>query len=334
MTGAPAVFVKVRCPCGTALKVSDRKRGSVVRCPQCHGEVPVPHDAPEVPPKPVAETTPAKSAPPPRSKSPKADVPAPDVQKSAVVRPPPRAVPPPRKKPTANEPAPPTPPPSATAASPPPPPPASEAPRGVPPVAPPPLSAPPLNPAKVAPPRPAAEPALSPASAPAPQPAPEPPRRGIRHEPSRIHGTYILAFALLALAAFGAVPSVLDLVDHIQSDRSKGVACWAVTLFVVSLIEAAYAVYLLQSPDWSTVWMVAIWTLLIATVYAIVLGVSIVSRQESTLIQWLELQDKVYNGKATRWSFIMLSLTSLFAYFAGTYGVRWHNTFLRMRKFG
>ena len=55
------------------------------------------------------------------------------------------------------------------------------------------------------------------------------------------------------------------------------VARWALVLFFLGIVQLAYAVYLFQLPDWTTVWVVTVLLLLLAAGYAGVLGLVLMS---------------------------------------------------------
>lgn len=122
------------------------------------------------------------------------------------------------------------------------------------------------------------------------------------------------------------MPAVLDIVDHFRAEDSPGIANWAFVLIAAAGLQAAYAVYAMQLPDWSTVWVTSLFALVLATLYAMVLAIAMLAGADSELIQSLDLADKIQGNKAAGWSFILASLSSLLAYFGGRLSVRWHQT--------
>ena len=120
------------------------------------------------------------------------------------------------------------------------------------------------------------------------------------------------------------VPGGLDIVDHFRFiDDSPGVSRWAFLILMLGIVQVAYAVYIAQLPDWSSVWVLALVSLTLASAYAMILAVVLLSATDNGVIAWLHL-DQAPRAKAARWCFMMLSLTSLLAYFAGRFSVRWH----------
>jgi len=83
---------------------------------------------------------------------------------------------------------------------------------------------------------------------------------------------------------------------------------------------------MIQLPDWSTVRVVSMVTLVLATVYAILLAVTTLATQDHQIIQFLELADK-FGKKATGWSVILLGISSLLAYLSGRISLRWRQAY-------
>ncbi|MCA9122040.1 MAG: hypothetical protein H6822_12200 [Planctomycetaceae bacterium] len=137
-----------------------------------------------------------------------------------------------------------------------------------------------------------------------------------------------LAVTLAIAGLVGMVPAIIDVTEHWLSPTSGGVSRWACVLMLVALIQSAYALYLIQLPDWSSVWVVTFFTLAIAGSYAAMFGLTLLSTDQGEFVQLLGLADRLRGGKATLWCLIMLSLMSLISYFSGRVGVRWRSVFV------
>ncbi|MEX0818388.1 MAG: hypothetical protein WD070_02310 [Pirellulaceae bacterium] len=137
-----------------------------------------------------------------------------------------------------------------------------------------------------------------------------------------------LAAAILLTGLVGVVPAGIDIVEHSLSQTSGGLSRWACALLLVGVVQCAYAVYLVQLPDWSSVGVVTCVTLAIAAGYAAMFGLTLLSSDQGHFVQLLDLADRLRGGKATAWCLIMLSLMSLTSYFSGRLGVRWRNSFV------
>ncbi|MBC8352260.1 MAG: hypothetical protein H8E66_09740 [Planctomycetes bacterium] len=154
------------------------------------------------------------------------------------------------------------------------------------------------------------------------------PVRGYEADRDKVATVRWLAAAILLTGLIGMVPAVIDIVEHALSYSSDGLSRWACALLLVGLLQCAYAVYLVQLPDWSSVWVVTFITLGIAASYAAMFGLTLLSSEQNHFVQALDLADRLRGGKATAWCLIMLSLMSLTSYFSGRVGARWRSSFV------
>ena len=154
------------------------------------------------------------------------------------------------------------------------------------------------------------------------------PVRGYEADRDKVATVRWLAAALLITSLIGIVPAIIDVVEHSLSDTSDGLSRWACGLLLVGVLQCAYAIYLIQLPDWSSVWVVTGFTLVIAASYAAMFGLTLLSSDQGHFVQILDLADRLRGGKATAWCLIMLSLMSLTSYFSGRVGARWRNAFV------
>lgn len=149
--------------------------------------------------------------------------------------------------------------------------------------------------------------------------------RGYQADASRRTTVYQLAAALILASLFSLVPAVMDIAEHFRTIDSPGVSRWVFLLLLAAIVQIAYTVYLVQMPDWSTVWVVSLVTLALAMVYAMLVGVLMLSGPQSEFVQLLGLEDQRSGNRAVGWCAIMLSLSCLLAYAAGQVSVRWYH---------
>jgi hypothetical protein len=154
------------------------------------------------------------------------------------------------------------------------------------------------------------------------------PIRGYEPDRDKIATVRWLATAILITGLVGTIPAIIDVVEHLLSQTSDGLSRWACALLFVGLLQSAYAFYLIQLPDWSSVWVVTTFTLALAAGYAAMFGLTMLANDHSHLIQVLDLADRLRGGKATAWCLIMLSLMSLTSYFSGRIGAQWRSAFV------
>lgn len=160
----------------------------------------------------------------------------------------------------------------------------------------------------------------------APAPAKSPALPGIVHDRAKVLNVYQLAAAVIAMALFSIAPAAWDIVDYWRVPESQFVARWALVLLFLGAVQVAYAVYVIQLPDWGTVWVVTLVSLGLATLYAMVLGLTLISSESSPIVRFLQLEDKIAGSKAALWCLCMTSVAVLLAFFAGRLSVRWHRT--------
>ena len=94
-------------------------------------------------------------------------------------------------------------------------------------------------------------------------------------------------------------------------------------LLLVGVVQLAYVIYVVQMPDWSSVMVVTVVSLVTATSYAALLSFTVLAPADSEVIALLDLTDVLADGRASGWCFIMLCIASLLSYFSGRFGVRW-----------
>ena len=142
---------------------------------------------------------------------------------------------------------------------------------------------------------------------------------------------YSLALGVVAAALFGIAPAVWDVVEFVRYYDlvdSPHVARWALVLLLLGVVQIAYAVFLFQLPDWTSVWVVTLYSLGLAGLYALMLGLVLISREDGLLVgpHGLQLADKVAGGQAALWCLAMTSVSTIIAFFAGRLSVQWRRT--------
>jgi len=134
--------------------------------------------------------------------------------------------------------------------------------------------------------------------------------------------------ATVAAALFAATPAILEVVDYFRFSDAPGatfVARWALIVLLVSSLQAAYGLYLVLYSDWAAVWSVTISVLVHACIYAMALGLILISGTGGALLgqQGLQLADKAAGGKAALWCICIVSLSTMLAFFAGRLSFAW-----------
>lgn len=148
--------------------------------------------------------------------------------------------------------------------------------------------------------------------------------QGCEPHPRNLAASQWLAMGVIVVAIVGIIPAIFDIAAHLRVIDSPRVAVWAYLSLWIAVIEISYAVYLVQLPDWSSLWVATWVTLVISVAYAMLLGFTYLSRADGWLAQALDLSEHLAGGRAAGWCFIMLCLTSLLSYLSGRLSVRWY----------
>jgi hypothetical protein len=140
-----------------------------------------------------------------------------------------------------------------------------------------------------------------------------------------------LAAALLSAALLGIGPAIWEISDFLRSDGGEAVRRWAFLLLLLGVVQLGCVALLVQVPDWSSVWVVTMQSLAIAAIYAAVLGLTVITRGDSPLIDALQLNYQYSSGKAAPWSVCMAFTYATLAFFAGRISARWHKTLRQLQ---
>ena len=131
-----------------------------------------------------------------------------------------------------------------------------------------------------------------------------------------------LAFFLGLVTVFSVTPAVV----HLNLATAPG---WARVALALAALQVAYIVWMLVTPDWSTVWVVMLVFALVAALYALVTAIVLVTPLDRPVP--LELGD--IRATAVRWCGAVLMATTLATYLCGRAGARWRRR-LSSAKFG
>ena len=126
-------------------------------------------------------------------------------------------------------------------------------------------------------------------------------RHGVIHGRDKRLAVYQLAAAMIAAALFSMIPGAWDLVEHLTIPDSPHVARWAFVLLTLGLVQIAYSVYLIQLPDWTTVWVITLYALAMAAIYAMAFGLTLIASTDGTMVRALQIEEKVAGGQAALW---------------------------------
>ena len=148
--------------------------------------------------------------------------------------------------------------------------------------------------------------------------------QGVQPTASQRITVWQLAAALLAATLLSIGPSIWEIGDYLSSDSGPAVALWAFFLLVLGVIQIGCLALLIQVPDWSSVWIVTIQSLVLAALYAALLGLTVITGGNSTLIDALDLDVQYASGKAPMWCVCLAATYACLALFAGRFSAKWY----------
>jgi hypothetical protein len=166
-------------------------------------------------------------------------------------------------------------------------------------------------------------------------PAPaKPPLTGQPLVPDRDKQAAVFQLGLVVgtLALFSMSPALWEWFAVWQNPDAPPVPPWVFALLLGGVIQLAYAVYLAQVPDWSALWTTTAALLCASAGYALMLGTTLVGREEGALVVLFRYADKIPGNRAAMWCFVMLCFTSVVTYFLGLTAARWHRSYRLLRR--
>ena len=149
--------------------------------------------------------------------------------------------------------------------------------------------------------------------------------RGVEHDPGKRRVVAWLATLLALAAIIGCSPAVWQLTEQLRNAEAPVMEHWMTILLLLSGLQLAYAAYLFQLPDWSSVRIVTLVATLSTAPYAGVLGIGLRVRQQNPIVHWLGLAPQLASGRALAWCLLMITLTGLTALIAGRLASQWYH---------
>jgi ribosomal protein S27E len=150
------------------------------------------------------------------------------------------------------------------------------------------------------------------------------------HDATRRSAVYQFGVATILVAWLGMVPAVIHLLQPLTGVAATGAARWWPFLLLIGGVQVAYAMYAMQLPDWSTVWMTSLFSLLLAAAYAMLVGIALLADEQHPVLQGLGLTDRLSSRRLACWCVVMLTVTGLLAYFGGQLALRWQRVDQRL----
>ncbi len=139
--------------------------------------------------------------------------------------------------------------------------------------------------------------------------------RGYKADEGKRLTVYYLAAGLAVLSLFTMLPTLIG--GHLGLGEAH---TWARLLLFLSLLQLAYAAWMVSIPDWSTLWTTMLFTATVATLYGMALAV-VMGKPEL-----LEIEMHAA-GKAAMWCGMVILLLLTMTYLCGRAAHRWHRHF-------
>ena len=155
-----------------------------------------------------------------------------------------------------------------------------------------------------------------------PQAAPQPASQS-RPAKSKRPALWPLALALVAAWFLSVSPAVWEFTEYFRGASGFAVPSWAFMLLTLGMVQLATIVLLLQVPDWASVWIVTLQALAIASIYAAILGLTIITNGGSSLVSTLELDQQYTTGRAQPWCILLAATYAAIALYAGRISSKW-----------
>ena len=149
-------------------------------------------------------------------------------------------------------------------------------------------------------------------------------------EPESQYRKIVTGFAigLLVLSIIEMIPAVVTIFQNSQLAEPERLHHWVYLLLLAGFIQLAYSLYLWQLPDFSSLWVVSLVSLAVATLHAFLLAIRILADENHSIIAGLQLNlETLSPGKQAGWCMVVLILFGSYCYFAGRTAQRWQQRF-------
>ena len=154
------------------------------------------------------------------------------------------------------------------------------------------------------------------------------PRQGLEPD-SQYRGTVAsFAIGMLVLSLIEVIPAVVTIIQNSQLAEPERLNHWVYLLLLAGIIQLAYSIYLWQLPDFSSLWVVTLVSLTVATLHAFLLAIRVLADENHAIIAGLQLNlETLSPGKQAGWCMVVLILFGSYCYFSGKTALKWQQRF-------
>ena len=157
------------------------------------------------------------------------------------------------------------------------------------------------------------------------QEEPEPAPVGIRHSRENLYIVYCVAAGMVLVAAVSMVPAIREIGLHFLAEAPPGIGPWTPFVLLLSFVQLAYVVYVVQLPDWGSTRVMMVLAVVIAMIYAAGLGFTVMTDNHSELILSLGYSRQ----QMIAWCLLILLLMCSLAYAWARVTFRWQRNYRR-----
>ena len=127
-----------------------------------------------------------------------------------------------------------------------------------------------------------------------------------------------LALILGLVVAFSIVPVV-----YLTHFNPASAPDWARVVLAVAAVQAAYIAWMLNAPDWASIWVLMLVFAAVSALYAVATAVAVATPLEQPI--WLDVGE--VRNSAGAWCGAVLAAMSLATYLCGRTATKWRRTF-------
>ena len=110
------------------------------------------------------------------------------------------------------------------------------------------------------------------------------PRHGMKPDSQHRGAVTGFAIVLILLSAIEVIPAAVSIFQNSQLDEPETLHHWVYLLLMAGILQSAYAFYLWQLPDFSSLWVVSLLALAVATLHAFLLAIRILADENHSII--------------------------------------------------
>lgn len=125
-----------------------------------------------------------------------------------------------------------------------------------------------------------------------------------------------LALLLAMVVAFSTAPAVM----HLNLPASPG---WVRAVLLLAALQAVYLVWMLATPDWSTVWVMMLVFAFVAALYGTATAIAVATPLDKAM----PLGMGEVRTSSARWCGSMMLLNALATYLCGRTSAKWRRSF-------